>query len=457
MNTPQNNQLVHGTSYYRVAISFIKLTTPVYIAFFGFLTALQHINIIDFDSRLMLFSIVHMLGLQIIHFTILQKTKSTVTKSYMQKMLWFLVMNNGILFAYWLAHIEGSKAFIYIIASMSTVSLFSVASFRQSMFLNNLQVCSFALCIYFNEYRLDSAAALANSMDDFIYLIVLWVVCAWLSLIADSHMRIRVQRDQFMQRIKNTAENAADSELLNTSALSLSRSAQQLSQIAQDQQQLLSSLATTSEQLRATSEANVTKSTQTLKSVESAQTRIIESVQDMQNLNASINEVKQSGDEIKAINNLMNDIAYQTNILSLNAMIEASRATDNSGGFKVVAHEVKNLAERSSQAAANISQLLDKNTASIDLGVHLSNAMQERFESISDDIKPITVSSKEVSEASREQSYAIAQISDSLQTMDQSTQQNLTVADETLITAHDLKMSAGKMAEVLTLLDEKRA
>ena len=72
-------------------------------------------------------------------------------------------------------------------------------------------------------------------------------------------------------------------------------------------------------------------------------------------------EVSNLSHEIQMINNVINDISYQTNLLSLNAMIEASRAGEGNGGFKVVATEVQKLAERSAEAAKSINELLEKN------------------------------------------------------------------------------------------------
>ena len=448
----QGNNSAQQAKYYRVAMSFIKLTTPVYIAFYAFLITLRYLGLDDFENRLIGYSFLHMFGLQAFHFIYLQQNKHTITKHYMQQLLWFLVINNGLLFAYWLAYLDEARPFIYIIASMSTVSLFSTANFKQSMYLNNAQVLSFAACVVLNEWLEKPESLLSNCAVDFVYLVVLWVVCTWLSLIADSHMRVKKERDQFMARLKSAAQNAANTALLNNSADTLSDSAQQLNHIAHEQQQLLAAVATTTDELRASSDANAGKSNQTLKAVEKSQHHIIDSLSDMQKLHQSINEVKRSGNEIKAINDLMNDIAYQTNILSLNAMIEASRASENSGGFQVVAHEVNNLAERASRAAADINKLLEKNSTFIDRGVELSDTVQSRFAVISEDITPVASAIKAVSEASREQSYAIAQVSDSVGQMHQSTEQNLSVAQETLSTAKELKINAAQLADVMHVL-----
>jgi methyl-accepting chemotaxis protein len=174
----------------------------------------------------------------------------------------------------------------------------------------------------------------------------------------------------------------------------------------------------------------------------------------MSDLVNSVEDVKESGEEIQAINNLINEISYQTNILSLNAMIEASRSGDDGGGFKVVALEVKKLAERSAKAAADINTLLEKNAKSIGKGVDLSNTMQQRYQVITEEIKPLALSIKQVSDSSFEQTRAIRQISDGLQDIDKSAQESRSLAIETSQMAADLQSNSQQLLSAMNALKE---
>jgi methyl-accepting chemotaxis protein len=143
-------------------------------------------------------------------------------------------------------------------------------------------------------------------------------------------------------------------------------------------------------------------------------------------------------DEITSQVNLINEaiavidqIAFQTNILSLNAAVEAATAGEAGKGFAVVAGEVRNLAARSAEAAKEIKDIVERATAKANQGKDISNEMIKGYEELLHNITKTTNMIGEISDASKEQEAGIVQINDAVATLDQQTQQNAAIASQT--------------------------
>ena len=142
-------------------------------------------------------------------------------------------------------------------------------------------------------------------------------------------------------------------------------------------------------------------------------------------------------------------IAEQTNLLALNATIEAARAGEAGRGFAVVASEVRSLAQRSSQAAKDIKDLITNSSGQVQEGVELVNKAGASLTEIVDSIKKVAEIVSQIASASAEQSTGIDQVNTALTQMDEVTQQNSALVEENAATAKTLENQSSALIERL--------
>src|SRR5690606_13488811 len=144
---------------------------------------------------------------------------------------------------------------------------------------------------------------------------------------------------------------------------------------------------------------------------------------------------------------IIDSIAFQTNILALNAAVEAARAGDQGRGFAVVASEVRQLAGRSAEAAREIRQLIVASVAQAEQGAQLvdraGHAMQQAVAAIA----RVSQLMDDISSASHEQSSGMGQIDTAVQHLDQSTQNNASLVEELSAAAHSLQEQASAQVD----------
>lgn len=162
----------------------------------------------------------------------------------------------------------------------------------------------------------------------------------------------------------------------------------------------------------------------------------------------TMNDISESSRQIGDITAVIDSIAFQINILALNAALEAARAGDGGRGFAVVAAEVRTLANRSAGAARQIKSLIGVSASKVQLGASKVRQAQDTMSAIVDSVARVAHAIGEITTANREQSSGMAEINIAANRLDQMTQQNAAAVEESAAAARSLQEQAGDLRDM---------
>ena len=239
---------------------------------------------------------------------------------------------------------------------------------------------------------------------------------------------------------------AAANEVTNASA-EISASTTDLSQRTEEQAASLEQTSASMEQISATVKKNAESAQQANQSAATTRQVAGRGGDIVAQAVDAMAKIEGSSRKISDIIEVIDEIARQTNLLALNAAVEAARAGDAGRGFAVVASEVRSLAQRSSEAAKHINDLITTSSDQVKDGVKLVNQAGAALNEIVDSIKTVAAIVADISNASTEQSTGIEQINKALTQMDEVTQQNSALVEENAATAKTLEQQAKSMSD----------
>ncbi|AIJ48042.1 chemotaxis protein [Comamonas testosteroni TK102] len=227
------------------------------------------------------------------------------------------------------------------------------------------------------------------------------------------------------------------------------------SQMAQDNSDLSDRTAHAAEQLKATVSSIenmvtlVTHSADSARHADQSARSAAEAAASggsvVQEVVRNMEHMAQSSQQVAAIVGVIDGIAFQTNILALNAAVEAARAGTQGRGFAVVAAEVRELAQRSAEAAKQIRQLMDHSTRQMKSGQTLALQAGQRMEHIVRDVRTVSGLIASITEAAQAQNQGIARISEAVQALDHMTSQNAGLVAESSAAARELFHQAQRL------------
>ncbi len=253
---------------------------------------------------------------------------------------------------------------------------------------------------------------------------------------------LATMKDRLNQIVGDVRQNA---EGVATASAQISQGNNDLAGRTEEQASALEETAASMEQLNSTVSQNADNARQANQLAIGASSVAIEGGQVVGQVVDTMKGINDSSRRIADIISVIDGIAFQTNILALNAAVEAARAGEQGRGFAVVASEVRNLAQRSADAAKEIKQLITTSVERVDVGTQLVDQAGSKMNEIVSSIRRVTDIMGEISAASTEQSSGMAQIGEAVTQMDQATQQNAALVEESAAAAESLKTQAQQL------------
>jgi methyl-accepting chemotaxis protein-1 (serine sensor receptor) len=223
-----------------------------------------------------------------------------------------------------------------------------------------------------------------------------------------------------------------------------------LSQRTEEQASALQQTAASMEQLGVTVRHNADNARQANQLAQSASSVAVKGGDVVGQVVDTMKGINESSRRIADIIGVIDGIAFQTNILALNAAVEAARAGEQGRGFAVVASEVRNLAQRSAEAAREIKSLINASVERVERGTVLVDQAGATMAEVVAAIRRVTDIAGEISSASSEQSQGVGQVGEAVSQMDQVTQQNAALVEESAAAAESLKRQAQTLVEAVS-------
>ena len=255
---------------------------------------------------------------------------------------------------------------------------------------------------------------------------------------------IKVSLIKIRDNLKSTISGIKEaSDKVASDSTVLSSSAQLLAENTSEEASTLEEISSMTNDIQ----TNVGKNTSATIEASDLLKNVVETVEigskKMNEMKESMDEIQRSSEEIEKIVKMIDDIAFQTNILSLNAAVEAARAGAAGKGFAVVADEVRNLATKSAEAAKSTMDLVETSARSVKLGGELTNETDESLKAINTSIGQFAQLMDGITEASKEQENAIKQITLGIEQLANSVQSNSATAEESAASTGELNRLAG--------------
>jgi methyl-accepting chemotaxis protein len=271
------------------------------------------------------------------------------------------------------------------------------------------------------------------------------LVTLFVSLIAQSIIRPMRNHMALLEQGSHQVSLAAENMLINNQSLAKGASHQAAS---------LEETCASMEELASMTRRNAESAKNASQLARNARHTADSGALNVKTMTTAMDAIKASSSEISKIIKTIDEIAFQTNILALNAAVEAARAGEAGMGFAVVAEEVRNLAQRSAQAARETAGKIEGAIANTEEGVAICNKVASELNVITEQIRKVDEWVSDIPTASNEQSQGIEQINGTMSQLDQVTQSNAASAEEGASAAEELKAQSVSMQSTIATMYE---
>ncbi|MDM3064493.1 methyl-accepting chemotaxis protein [Citrobacter sp. CK180] len=246
-----------------------------------------------------------------------------------------------------------------------------------------------------------------------------------------------------VQEVQNGSEN------ISSAAAQIVAGNQDLAARTEEQASSVEQTAASMEQITATVKNTADHTSEATHLSADAASVVKNNGEMMRQVTQKMRVINETSNRMSDIINLIDSIAFQTNILALNAAVEAARAGEHGRGFAVVAGEVRQLAQKSASSASEIRHLIEDSTSQTQEGMQLVEKASALINGMVDNVEEMDVILREIGQASREQTDGISQINSAIGLIDATTQQNSCLVEESVAAAASLNEQAQHLKEIV--------
>jgi methyl-accepting chemotaxis protein/methyl-accepting chemotaxis protein-1 (serine sensor receptor) len=304
--------------------------------------------------------------------------------------------------------------------------------------------------VEFNKVNAGNNGKAAEAAAWSAYLTAWIAIC--LSLVSGGLLAFFVIRNIEGALERTVTELSEGAAQVASAASQVSSSSQFLAQGSSEQAASLEETSASSEEINSMARQNSENSRSAAELVSRSQKKFDETNQSLEQMVVAMNEINTQSDNISKIIKVIDEIAFQTNILALNAAVEAARAGEAGMGFAVVAEEVRNLAQRCSQAARDTASLIEESIEKSNDGKLKVDQVAAAIRSISEESARVKTLVDEVSVGSQEQARGIQQIGQAITQMEQVTQTTAASAEESAAAAEELNAQSEALNSIVARL-----